>query len=197
MQLIAPPLCGVCGEPCGSLEPACGRCLGALAAAPAVPVAVAGVDRAWAATAYEGTARRLVTSLKFGGRLALAGVAAQAIAAAVGGDALCGALVPVAPDPLRHRLRGFDPAEAITRALAREVQLPLRACLARSHGPRQVGRSRSGRLAGPAVRAAIAPPPEAVLVDDVITTGATLSACARALREAGSQRVLAVAFARA
>jgi predicted amidophosphoribosyltransferase len=162
-----------------------------------VPVTLAGVDSAWAASAYEGTARRLVTSLKFCGRLALAGVAARAIVAAVGGDGLRGALVPVAPDPLRHRLRGFDPAEAIARALAREARLPLRACLKRSHGRRQVGRSRSARLAGPAVGAAIEPPPEAILVDDVITTGATVSACARALREAGSQTVLAVAFARA
>lgn len=158
---------------------------------------VAGVDRAWAATTYEDTGRRLVTSLKFAGRLALAGVAARAIAAAVGPGALGGALVPVPADPVRRRLRGFDPAEAIARALGHQAGLPLSACLERSHGRRQVGRSRSGRLAGPAVRVVFAPPREAVLVDDVFTTGATVAACARALRTAGSRRVTAVAFARA
>lgn len=197
MHLIAPPLCGVCGRPCGPAEPACERCLEALASAPAVSIAVAGVDRGCAATAYEGTARKLVTSLKFAGRLALAGVAARAICAAAGPGALRGALVPVPADPVRRRLRGFDPAEAIARALALQAGLPLCVCLERSHGRRQVGRSRSGRLAGPAVRAAFATPPEAVLVDDVVTTGATVSACARALRQAGSSRVLVAAFARA
>ncbi len=158
---------------------------------------MAGVDRGWAATAYDGTARRLVTSLKFAGRLALAGVAARAICAAAGPGDLRGALVPVPADPVRRRMRGFDPAEAIARAIALQTGLPLSASLARSHGRRQVGRSRSGRLAGPAVRAVLAPPPEAVLVDDVVTTGATVSACARALRRAGSSRVLVAAFARA
>ncbi len=63
---------------------------------------------------------------------------------------------------------------------------------------RQVGRGRAGRLAGPAgsvgVRGPV--PARAVLVDDVVTTGATLAACVGALRGAGCDEVTALVFAR-
>jgi predicted amidophosphoribosyltransferase len=195
--LLAPPLCGVCGDPCGSRHVVCGRCGAAIAAAPAVPLLVPGVDRGWAAARYDGVPRRLVGTLKFGGRLPLAGVAAGAMAAAAPEDEPLGRLVPVPADPLRHRWRGFDTAEAIAIALSRELGLPASACLERRHGPRQVGRSRHQRLAGPRVFPAARSPKLALLVDDVVTTGATLTACAAALRAAGAERVLAVAFARA
>ena len=142
--------------------------------------------------------RSLATALKFGRRLPLAGRAAAAIRAAVPPELLRGALVPVPPDPLRLRIRGFDPAEEIARSLARITELDLNACLERDPARRQVGRSRRARLADPPrVRAWRPPPRGAVLVDDVWTTGATLSACAEALRAAGAERVVALTLAHA
>lgn len=198
LSLIAPPLCAVCGDPCEVETPVCPRCEAGITMGAPCPLTIPGVDRAWTAAPYEGVPRRLVAALKFGRRVALAGVAARAIAASAGDRELTGALVPVPADPWRRRLRGFDPALAIASELARELGSPLSTCLERSHGPRQVGRSRAERLAaGPRVCVVAEPPAEAVLVDDVVTTGATLSACAAALREAGAKEILAVTFVRA
>jgi predicted amidophosphoribosyltransferase len=196
-SLVAPPRCALCGRACGVPAPACAQCSTAIAAAPAGPTAVHGLDATWSATVYEGAAQRLVAALKFGGRLALAEVAATAIAAAVPWDLITDALIPVPAAPARHRRRGFDPADAIATALAGELGLPVVPCLRRAGGPRQVGRPRAERLADPPrVRARGPVPSECVLVDDVLTTGATLSACGRVLRGAGAERVVAVTFAR-
>ena len=198
LGLIALPACGICGEACASSAQVCPDCARALERTrAALPVAVAGVDRAWAATEYEGVGRRLVGALKFGPRPALAAVAARALATLPQAGELRGPLVPVPPDPLRRRVRGFDPAGELASALGRELGLEVAAVLRRRHGRRQVGRPRGARLAGPTVAVRGPAPREAVLVDDVITTGATLARCAGALRAAGCERVLAVAFARA
>ena len=159
--------------------------------------AIPGVDAAWSATPYEGIARDLVVALKFRARLQLARLAAAVIAARAPADLLEGTVVPVPPAPGRRRWRGFDAAEAIAAALSAETGLPSRSCLWRSQGPRQVGRPREERLAAPPhVRLRRQPPAAAVLIDDVVTTGATLGACAEALRSGGCGRVVAVTFAR-
>lgn len=156
-----------------------------------------GVEAVWSAAAYRGVARDMVSALKFGGRLQLARSAAAAMAGGAPPRLLAGALVPVPAAPARRRRRGFDPAEAIAFALARRTGLGLNRCLRRDTGLRQVGRSRAERLASPPkVRLAGAAPRSAVLVDDVLTTGATLRACAEALRSGGSERVVAITFAR-
>jgi ComF family protein len=196
LSLLAPPLCGVCREPCAAADPVCLRCKRALELNEPVAVPVAGVDETIAACSYDGTARRLVASLKFRSRLPLARAAAASIAAAAPDLLHDATLVPVPAAPARARRRGFDSAAEIAAALSSLTRQEMRPCLARSSGPRQVGRSRSLRLADPPrVRLRTAAPPRAVLVDDVITTGATLSACARALRTGGCERVTAVAFA--
>jgi predicted amidophosphoribosyltransferase len=109
-------------------------------------------------------------------------------------------LVPVPLHPSRLRRRGFNQAERLAAALGRRTGLAVCDCLQR-RGPatRQVGRDRDQRLTGAGMvvlRPGRPVPGHAVLVDDVATTGATLAACAQALRAAGARRLAGVAFAR-
>jgi predicted amidophosphoribosyltransferase len=105
-------------------------------------------------------------------------------------------LVPVPLHPARRRRRGFNQAELLARALGTRCGLGVTDCLARERGPQQVGRPQAERAHAGGVRARSAVPERALLVDDVVTTGGTLAACAAALRDAGSLQVAAVAFAR-
>jgi ComF family protein len=197
IALIAPPRCGLCGQRCGARAPLCSGCQRRLAALPSTTITVPGLDAVWSAAAYEDEARRLVAALKFGSRLPLARSAAALIAQRVPAALLTGSIVPVPAAPARRRARGFDAAEEIAAALAAATTLPFERCLARSHGRRQVGRPRVERLTDPPrVRLASRAPEGAVLVDDVVTTGATLASCAKALRGGGSAWVVALTFAR-
>ncbi len=197
VDLIVPPRCALCAADCRSGDQLCARCESRLSSAAPCISAIPGLDSVWSAAPYVGVARRLVVVLKFGPRPALARRAALAIAAGVPRELLEGIIVPVPAAPWRRRTRGFDPAEAIAAALARHTGSELRGCLRRSQSRPQVGRPRSERLTDPPrIRVAARPPARALLVDDVVTTGATLGACAEGLRGAGASRVDAVSFAR-
>jgi predicted amidophosphoribosyltransferase len=193
--LVVPPFCWECGADARVGEPLCAACRSALRWLGPEPVSAEGVE-VWAPVAYEGPARALVRGLKYRGAVGLAEPMAAAICA--GAPALDGALVPVPLHPRRRRQRGYNQAERLAAAIARRSGLGVADCLAR-RGPaaaRQVGRGRSERLAGPPIETSGAVPEGVVLVDDVCTTGATLAACAAALRGAGSRHVTAVAYAR-
>jgi ComF family protein len=199
--VIAPPLCWGCNGPVRRREPLCTPCRALLRQLAPAPVRVGGIS-AWAPVGYEGPARALVRALKFRGAVALADAMAAQIAANAPEGLLVGEaeLVPVPLHPRRRRRRGFNQAQALAEALSRRTGLALTDCLERDGpGGTQVGRGRHERRAGPAggmrLRAGRAPR-RAVLVDDVVTTGGTLGACAAALRAGGCREVAAVAFAR-
>jgi predicted amidophosphoribosyltransferase len=195
---IAPPLCAACGRSCRPEAVVCTRCGRRLAAAePLLGKGPPGLDRAWSSAPHEGVARSLVAALKFRRLLPVADLMADRIQWLAPAHMLSGAIVPVPPAPSRLRRRGFDPAGELAAALAERLDAPLQPCLARRGGRRQVGRRRAERLGQPPrVQATGAAPRSVLLVDDVLTTGATMSACAQALRAAGAARVVAVTFAR-
>lgn len=196
---LAPPRCALCTRPCPVSAPLCADCVSALARERGGTAELAGIGRlSWTAR-YERVARRLVTALKFDGRTALARVAAERIAAVAGSELNdYEAVIPVPAAGSRARRRGFDPAALIATALGREAGLAIASPLIRLDNTRQVGRRRAARVADPPrIRVAAEVPARALIVDDVATTGATLRACAAALRAAGAQTVAAAVFARA
>jgi ComF family protein len=199
-SLLAPPLCWSCGGPARGGEPLCRSCRGSLQRLAAEPVWLSFV-RVWAPLAYSGPARDLVRALKFRGAIGVADAMAAQMAANAPAGWLDGrTLVPVPLHPRRLRSRGYNQAAAIAEALRSRTGLHMVECLART-GPSltQVGRHRAERRAGPAgaiQQKGTVLPERVLLVDDVVTTGATLAACRAALVAAGSGQVDAVVFAR-
>jgi ComF family protein len=201
LNAIAPPLCAACGADARTAEPLCSRCRQDLRWLSEEPVSLGAIET-WAPVAYEGSARGVVGALKFrGARRAANAMAAWVAAGAPRRWLGRGTLVPVPLHPQRARRRGYNQAALLACAIGSRTELEVRDCLIRA-GARgtQVGRDRAQRLGGiegaVTVAPGIAAPRRAILVDDVITTGATLGACEAALREAGSEEVIALAFAR-
>jgi len=195
---LLPSLCAACGRSCRSGAVLCTRCSRRLAEAePLSGSDPPGLDRAWSSAPHEGVARDLVAALKFRRLLSVAELMAERIEWLAPASLLSGAIVPVPTATLRVAQRGFDPAAEIAAALAARTGAELAPCLVRRGGGRQVGRRRAERVGHPPrIRARTEVPRSVLLVDDVLTTGATLSACARALRGAGGVRVVAVTFTR-
>lgn len=156
-----------------------------------------GVDACLALLSYEGASRELVARLKYRNhRAALPGLA-LAMASLVG-DPMGIDVVTWAPTtPARRRQRGFDQAELLARAVARHLHRPCRRLVVRLPGPAQTGRPLAERHGNPSFLPRLALRGRSVVVvDDVITSGATVSAVALALRSAGASAVTALAAAR-
>jgi ComF family protein len=199
-SLAAPPLCALCGGPCEYRDSICSCCDRGLARLRPMRTVLPGGLEVISAAPYEGLARDLVTKMKFAARLTLANVAAERMVRAWGATRR-GDLVPVPAAPARARARGYDPAYALARQIQDRACAQLVVDLVRADGPRQVGRPRAERVADPPritrVSSDVQLSGTVWLVDDVVTTGATLTACAAVLREAGAERVRALTFARA
>lgn len=213
---------GLCADCWGGLvipgQPACTTCSrpfpphaaieqGQCAACLAAPPIHAGIA---AATLYNDASRRLVLALKHGGRIALAPQLAQLMAARIGqdfgdGPAAAPLLVPVPLHRWRLWRRGYNQAALLARELARlgKGELLVEGLLRCKATPMLGGMRRKARQQ--ALRGAIRVHPRyrarirgraVLLVDDVLTSGATSEACISALLGAGASSVMICCFAR-
>lgn len=189
-------LCAGCNEPGPTL---CRRCRFSLASA-ATQVSAEGV---LAALPFDGVARQVVHGLKYRNRRGVASELARLMVRRLNvGEVDVATWAPTSAS--RARIRGYDQAELLARAVARELGVPCRRLLFRSHGDQQTGHSRAERLRGVSFRSRAIrrlgqrtrrPPLRVLLVDDVVTTGATLVAARSALLQAGAGSVVCVAAA--
>jgi ComF family protein len=199
IEFIAPPFCTRLGTPF-PYDP------GESAESPAAIANPPDFDRARAVARHDGHARTLIHALKFRDRLEIADMLAAWMARA--GSGLLSDCQNVIPVPLhRQRLfsRRFNQSALLAERIARRAGLDYAPfALARIKPTRQqIGlsaRQRHGNVAG-AFRIASQARPAIVgrrilLVDDVLTTGATVNACARACRKAGAMGVDVLVFAR-
>ena len=205
-ELLAPPVCWSCSALSHRDDPLCIGCRAALHRLAPEPVILGGVG-VWAPVAYSGPARDLVGALKFRGAMRVAdAMAAQMVANAPPEFLDGGVAVPVPLHPKRRRSRAYNQAAVLADTLASRAGIEVVDCLVRA-GPSvtQMGRARNERMAGPVgsievvtcgAAAAQVAPHRVLLVDDVVTTGATLAGCRDALTAAGGRDVRAVAFAR-
>lgn len=190
------PHCSRCDLPiaaagAGDLAaPECGRCL----------VHPPQFDRLRAAVSYTGTAPAILKAFKYGGADYLAPHLARRIAALFEPGDLPDAVAPIPATRRELRDRGYFPAGDLARDVSRLLGaafVPKLLCK-RRETERQARLPLSRRAANvEGAFTARSAPKTVLLVDDVATSGATLSAAARALRIAGAKNVLAAAFARA
>jgi ComF family protein len=193
---LTPPLCDRCGDPLPTW-----RAISLpLACCPRCRRARRQIDRARAIGAYDGALRSIVHALKYEGRRSLARPLGRLMRER-GADVLAGAAcaIPVPLHPSRRRHRGFNQAADLARHLGIPAVHALRRvrATATQTGLPAGRRHRNVRDAFAATRAAASLAGAiVVLVDDVSTTGATLEACARTLKDAGVAEVRALTAAR-
>jgi ComF family protein len=201
VPMLTPPFCDLCGDPLAPIAAPFRVCRRCLEEPPTF-------ESARSAGLYAGSLKSILHAFKYNGRRTLAGRLAELMRDA-GTHVLAGAdaVVPVPLHPWRAMHRGFNQAEDLARHVGLPVWQPLRRV---RHGPPQArlnGRERRHNMAhafglrgtfivGESAMTRRVRNKTLVLIDDVMTTGATLDGCSRALLEAGAAAVRVLTVAR-
>ncbi|HYP24518.1 MAG TPA: phosphoribosyltransferase family protein [Actinomycetota bacterium] len=186
LDLAGPPRCATCGVLGHVL---CARCRSELVVCPPLDP-LPPLARLSAACLYEGAARSLVLGLKLGALRTRAGPLADAMCASAWRDGIAGNVVTWVPgNPVEARRRGYDHGEVLARLVAARLGMPVTSLLvpagAKKDQTTLSGAQRRENPKGAFVARTVHG--RVVIVDDVMTTGATICACAGALRRAGAE----------
>lgn len=203
LDRLYPPKCVLCQRILGREESdLCGACRRDLPQPETGGRRLRYVDRWAAALYYEGTVRQSLLRYKFRGKRIYSGAYGRLLAArilrALPEDWDCVAYVPVGRKRLRRR--GYDQTRLLAEAAARELGMEAERLLDKTRdNPAQSGiRDRAARLAnvsGVYRVSADVKGKRVLLIDDILTTGATVSECARVLKTAGAENVYVAALA--
>lgn len=180
--------CPACGSDARTV---CEHCLAQLRAAG--PVRVEGAAGSGAAFVYCDVGAALILAGKNGGRRDVLRHLARSLVGAIPQDAQAITWVPAATE--NRRKRGYDQGRVIAGALARQTQLPARQLLRRTVGTSQIGHNRSQRWLAPGLEAVCGQWERVLVVDDVMTTGSSLTRAVVALKSVGVTRVWTLTLA--
>ena len=185
------PYCRTCAAP-----GAAGLCRWCATSPPAM-------DRVIAPYRMEGAARDMVHRLKYDNLRAAAPDMARLMAACLASHPMdADVVVPVALHPRRERMRGYNQSELLARELSKQKALSLATDVLhriRDTAPQVEVKDREQRrqnIEGAFACSADLAGRRVLLIDDVVTTGGTVSACATALKQAGAQSVSVLVLAR-
>ena len=202
-ERVPDTICEICGRPLPGLA----RKDEVPLLCPACTSKTYAFDRARSFAFYKDTLVRAILLLKFEQIEPLGAWFAERLAELVKAEGAAMAADVVVPVPLhreRARERGYNQAALLSKPLARKLRLPHKAVLLTRARPRPDKQVLSLEERWESVRGAFATrsgsqvdSKRVLLIDDVLTTGATLDACARALREAGAKSVIGLTVARA
>lgn len=205
LDLLYPTKCIVCRKrlPPG-IPTICPICRETLPFADSIRTKGKYIDKCVSAVRYEGSMREAILRFKFGGaqiyHIAFGELVAERIYEDLHGEFDVLSWVPLAPD--RRKERGYDQVELIARNVSERLRIPLVPLLKKRRGvsAQSLTSSPEERRANIAGAYRVIDPSAVIdqrvlLIDDVVTTGATLSECAKTLRKAGAAKVLCATLA--
>lgn len=195
-------LCDNCWEKLKSAEPECYKCHKQNRNSKTCKECykTSYISNVWVRSNYVFTPKDLIHTLKFKRAYEAHKIIAKAMAESLGKLNPKTEIVPITTSNSRKRERGYDQSELIAKELSRKLNLPYRRYLLRLGNTRQLGAGRSKRLMQ--LNNSYYVPynikgKHILIIDDVLTTGATLESAAKALKKAGAKKIKAAIFARA